>query len=62
MDGEVGMLGKSNKKEVIWWTGEFCKQNNMGSQSPVAYNPWICNVMNIRMKTSVRSTSEGTEG
>lgn len=55
MDGEAGMLGNSEQKELIWWSGDFCKQNNMGSQSPAAYNPWPCNVVSIGMKTSVRS-------
>lgn len=51
MDGEAGRLGNSERKELIWWS-----ENNMGSQSPAAYNPWPCNVVSIGMKTSVRST------
>lgn len=52
------MLGKSDQKEVIWWTGDFCKLNNVGSQSPVAYNPGFCDLVKTRMKTSVRNTRE----
>jgi len=58
MAGEAGVVRKNDQKEVIWWTGEFSKQNNMCGQSPAAYGPWICNLVSIRMKTSVRSTRE----